>query len=348
MLDPARIKKLLIRSTNWIGDAVMTIPAITAIRQRFPEATITILAKEWVAEIFRISPAIDNIIILDDNGREGRHSGIAGKLLLSQELRAEKFDAAILLQNAISAAIITSLARIPVRAGYNTDGRGLLLTDSVPRRRGVKRLHQTRYYLEMVQSLGCPEVAADISLKLPAEYNLLARRFLAGHGISDDRKLIGIAPGAAYGPAKRWLPERFAQLASLLGKHFNARILLFGSADDRAITDSIAQATNADVLNLAGATKLREAMALMSQCSLFIANDSGLMHVAGALNLPLVAIFGSTNHITTAPLGARSLIVRHDIDCSPCLRKECHIDFRCMRSITVDDVFSSACDIVAR
>jgi len=339
------IKKLLIRSTNWIGDAVMTLPALRAIRKGFPDAEITILAKEWVAEILRICPNLDRVLIFDD---KGRHKGFRGKLTLAKELRQEGFDAAILLQNAISAAIITWLAKIPVRAGYNTDGRTLLLTHPVKLHRGIKKLHQTHYYLEMVKGLGCPAVDNTTSLNLPKAYGAIADELLVKYGIesTSDNILIGIAPGAAYGPAKRWLPERFAQLASLLDKKFGATILLFGSNSDKPITGAIAQMSNVPSVDLAGKTSLREAIALMSRCRLFISNDSGLMHIAGALNMPLVAIFGSTNHITTAPLGSHSTIVRHQVSCSPCLRPQCPTDFRCMKLITVADVFAAACRVM--
>ena len=332
-------KNILIRGTNWIGDAVMTLPAIRAIRNTFPGARISILAKPWVAEIFSICKDIDEVIVFKS---PGSHSGIAGKLRLAKELKARKFDTAILLQNAIEAAIITWLAGIPVRCGYNSDARGLLLTHSVQRTEDIRKVHQIHYYLEMVKSLGCLSAEASVHLHPGNEYQILSEKIFAEHDIGRQPLLIGLAPGATYGPAKRWFPERFAAVGDKLIEDLSAQVLLFGSRKDRKSADLVQQHANHRLINLAGKTNLKEAIAVISRCSLFISNDSGLMHVAGALNIPTVAIFGSTNPVTTSPVGERSVVIYKGASCSPCLKETCPTDFRCMDMISVEEVCQTA------
>jgi len=334
-----RAKNILIRGTNWIGDAVMTIPAVNAVRNTFPQARISILAKPWLAEVYRLCPSLDEIILFHD---PGFHSGIAGKIKLGNELRKLKFDAAILLQNAIEAAIITWWAGIPIRAGYNSDGRGLLLTHSVQRTTAIRKVHQTKYYLEMVKALGCQSAEANVHLTPGKEYETLSETLFDEHGIGRDAFLIGIAPGAAYGPAKRWFPERFAAVADRLMNDFSAQALLFGSSADRKSTDAVQHNATHQLISLAGKTNLKETIALIARCNLFISNDSGLMHVAGALNIPTVAIFGSTNPITTSPAGDKSVVIYKEASCSPCLKETCPTDFRCMEVVTVEEVYETA------
>ena len=332
-------KNILIRGTNWIGDAVMTMPAVAAVRKTFPDARISILAKPWVAEVYRLSSALDEVILFQS---PGVHGGIRGKIRLARELKSMGFDVAILLQNAIEAAIIARLAGIPVRAGYNTDGRGLLLTHSVRRTEAIRKVHQTGYYLEMVQSLGCQSAGADVRLRPGRDYDVLAEGIFDACGIGREGVFVGIGPGATYGPAKRWFPERFAAVADRIIDDYSARVIVFGSNDDRESADKVQQYARNTLINLAGKTNLKETIAMMARCNLIISNDSGLMHVAGALNIPTVAIFGSTNPVATSPVGDKSVVVYKEASCSPCLKKTCPTDFRCMDAISVDDVYDIA------
>jgi heptosyltransferase-2 len=330
---------ILIRGTNWIGDAVMTLPAVAAIRNTFPQARITMLVKPWVADLFRLCPDVDEIMIYE---RPGRHEGPGGLLRLAGELRKRRFDAAILLQNAIEAAIITLLAGIPVRAGYNSDGRGLLLTHSIARTKEIRQVHQSDYYLEMVKALGCQPAGRNTLLAPGKEDERLADALIAGQDLQDSPLLVGMAPGAAYGPAKKWYPERFQFVADKLGDAFAAQTILFGSSDDHDTAVAVQTGAKYPMVDLTGKTSLREAMALMSRCRLFISNDSGLMHVAAALGVPTVAIFGSTNPATTSPPGRNHVVIYRNVDCSPCLKTDCPTDFRCMDLIGADDVYEAA------
>jgi heptosyltransferase-2 len=337
------IGRLLIRGTNWIGDVVMTLPALAAIRKTWPGARISVLAKPWVAEVYRLCPAVDEVIVFQE---PGRHAGIAGRLRLARELRGRGFDGAILLQNAIEAAIIAVLARIPLRAGYNSDGRGVLLTHSVRRTAAIRRVHQIDYYVEMVRALGCTPAGREAVLSPGPDDGDLVRALAGPFGIDLARPLIGIAPGAAYGPAKMWFPDRFAAVADRLIAATSGQALLFGSGSDRESTARVQSHSGHSLVDLAGQTDLKEAMALISRCRLFISNDSGLMHVAGALGVPTVAIFGSTNPEATSPPGKRSVVVHHAVPCGPCLKPVCPTDFRCMESIGVEEVTRAALDLL--
>jgi len=338
-LQPEGVRKLLIRGTNWIGDVVMTLPAIASIRKTFPEAHLTILVKPWVADVLRLCPDVDEILLYKS---PGIHAGVQGKIRLAGELRERRFDAAILLQNAIEAAILARMAGIPVRAGYNSDARGALLTHAVRRTREVRQVHQVDYYRAMVRALGCELTDIGVMLKPGKEDQELAERLLSGYSLEKGTFLVGMAPGAAYGPAKMWFPERFAEMADRFASELSARILLFGSAGDSKTIEDVQQSSAFPMLDLAGKTSLREAIVLISRCGLFISNDSGLMHVAGALGVPTVAIFGSTNPVTTSPSGKRTIVVRGEAPCSPCLKKICPTDFQCMKSIGVENVYAAA------
>jgi heptosyltransferase II len=339
-----KIDKVLIRGTNWIGDVVITFPAIAAVKETLPHAKITVLVKPWVADLVRMHPAVDEVMIYE---RPGRHEGIGGLWKLAGELRRRHFDMAILLQNAIEAAIIAWLARIPIRAGYNTDARGFLLTHPVTRTQEIKKVHQSLYYLEMLKALGFKLSGRTLRFVPTERDRQAAERRLNEWGIAGRRPVIGMAPGAAYGPAKRWFPERFAAMADRLSEKYSCPVLLFGSAGDRTSTEAVQAAAKIAFIDIAGRTSLNEAIAMIARCDLFVTNDSGLMHVAGALGVPTVAIFGSTNPVTTSPMGEHTAIVRRAVDCSPCLKQECPTDFKCMNLVSVDEVYAESIRLLA-
>ena len=330
------VDKILIRGTNWIGDAILTLPAVAAIRATYPLAHIAVLVKPWVADIYELFSAVDEIIIY-----ENKFDTPAGVFRLARMLKGKKFNAAILLQNAIEAAIIAFAARIPLRAGYDSDARGFLLTHRVHRTEEIRKVHQIDYYLEMVKALGC--VSVDREMHLETKIRLLDAQDILRKFIPETKKtIIGIAPGATYGPAKRWFPDRFAAVMDKLDEEFSTQGIILGGKSDWEVAQEVQKLARTKLINLAGETTLREAIYLISQCRLFISNDSGLMHIAGALNILTIALFGSTNPATTAPAGNKSTIVRREVSCSPCLKETCPTDFRCMRLISVEDVFKAA------
>lgn len=326
----------MVRATNWIGDAVMTTPAMGALRARYPAAEIVVVANPLVAELFRYHPFCDRVLVYD---KKGAHHGLRGLWRFCRELRRERFDLAILLQNAVEAAVIACLARIPRRAGFATDGRRLLLTHPVPVGAAEKRLHHTRYYLQMLAALDIH--GGDELLCLACtEQELASARELLGEGT-----LVVINPGAAYGSAKRWYPERFAEVGNRLVAEFGARIVLTGGPGEAEIGRDIAAAMQAAPLNLIGKTSVRQMMAVLSLSRLVVTNDSGPMHVAAAFGVPIVAVFGPTDHTTTSPLAQNCRIIRKEVDCAPCLLRQCPTDHRCMEMIGVEDVMAGIREI---
>jgi len=338
--------KILVRATNWIGDAVMSIPALEALRVRFPEAEIVVLAKPWVSEIYWYQPAVSRQIIYDANGG---HRGPRGFSRLVETLRAEKFEAAVLFPNSFQAAWMAWRARIPVRIGYARDGRGRLLTDAVEAPPEAAYGHQAYYYLQLLLRAGLiekPKPVGVVRLAVTGPEKKWATRRLESMGLGGLRKFIALCPGASFGPAKRWPPERFADLADRLIGALHADVLIFGSRDERLLAEAVAHEMQHTPAILSGDTSLRQLLALLAECRLVITNDSGPMHLAAALGVPLVAVFGSTNERATGPLGARVRMVKRPVACSPCGLRECPIDFRCMTGVGVDDVYRAALESV--
>lgn len=344
-------RRVLVRATNWVGDAVMTLPAMDRLGQAFAGASIDVLAKPWVAAVYRGHPAVNEVLILD---AQGRHKGLAGRLRLARWLRGRGYDCAVLLQNAFDAALIAWLAGIPRRIGYARDGRRPLLTTAVACPPEARALHETSYYLRLLAGAGLiddqpPAQGVRPVLRPRPEDAAWADGFIAGRGLAG-RPLIGVAPGAAFGPAKCWPAESFAAAAAGLAPGLGASVLLFGGKGEARTTAQVAarlgQTPHAD---LAGATDLGQALALLARLSLFLTNDSGLMHAAAALGAPTVAVFGSTNPATTGPLGRRVAIVRKDCPCAPCKKPVCPSgDLRCLRSIAPEDVIAAAENLLAQ
>lgn len=338
-LNPGKVRRLLVRAVNWVGDAVMTTPAIGAIRTSFPQAEITLLANPLVSQLFSPHEWVDRVITFD---RNGRHKGISGRFRLAAELRKQAFDTAIILPNSFDSALVPWLAGIPVRLGKNSDGRGFMLTGRYTPRGNALTCHEVEYYQHLVRHFGIKETDSKLQLFTSAEEKERASAMLERHGIKPGDFILGINPGAAYGSAKRWYPERFADVARNLSKQWSARVLVFGGPGETDIAAAIEEKLGEKCLNLAGRTSVRELMELIRRCNFFITNDSGPMHIAAAFEVPLVAIFGSTDHKTTSPYTDKALIVRKDFECAPCKLRECPQDHRCMTAVTADDVIGAA------
>lgn len=330
---------ILIRAANWVGDAVMTTPVIRAVRTNFPLARITVLAKPWVVPVYQNNPHIDQVMIYDN---DGRHKMGIGTLRLAKDMKIQKFDLAILMQNAFEAALLAFLARIPERLGYNTDARGLLLNRCVKMDPALKKGHLIDYYLAILSSAGLETAGRDLELYPDPRDRAWARHFLDEQALSGPgRPVLGINPGATGGTAKRWFPKRYAQLAAELSARHQTRVIIFGAPADRALGDEISAMTQGACINMAGQTSLSKAFALIGALDLFVTNDSGLMHAAAAQNVNQVAVIGSTDHIATAPANKNSVMVRQKVPCSPCLKTQCPMDHQCMDKITVDMVMAA-------
>ena len=331
--------KILIRATNWIGDAVMSLPAFRAVRRKYPDAKITTLARAWVADLYGGESSIDRVILLEGAG--GLHD-FSAKRDLIRRLRAEAFDLAILLPNSFESAAIVRLAGVKRIIGYARDGRSPLLTDAIPRP-GPDDLpaHERFYYLELLRRAGLMDAIPDvpeIRLEGLAEARKRGEADFAYAGVR--MPVIGVSPGAAYGSAKRWLPERFAESAARLAAAHGASVAVFGSASEKDLCAQVAAVCGGH--NFAGDTTLREFIDMTAACSVFLTNDSGAMHIASAAGIPSVTIFGPTNEFGTWPLGPLARIVREPVDCQRCMKRECPIDHRCMTRVTADQVVLTA------
>jgi heptosyltransferase-2 len=343
MTDPARI---LIRATNWIGDAVMSLPAVRAVRGRFPEAHIAVLARPWVADLYAGETSVDRVIPYLP--APGFHA-FAAKWQAARALRRERFDCAILLQNAFEAAAIARLAGIPRVIGFDRDARGFLLSTAVlPPKPGEIPAHERFYYLELLRRAGLIDRLPETdSIRLGGAPAAAGRGRVAFERLGLALPVIGVSPGAAYGTAKRWLPDRFAAAARQLALEHHASICLFGAASERPLCDRILESlAPIPALNLAGETTLRGFIDAAAACLVFLTNDSGAMHIGSALGVPTVTIFGATNPDTTGPTGPLARIVREPVPCSPCLLRECPIDHRCMTGIPAARVVAVANELL--
>lgn len=339
VIHPKDVRRILIRGVNWVGDAVMTTPAIAGIRQTFPRAKISLLVKPWVAGVFAGNPHVDEILLFN---RDGPHSGLSGLFRLAQELRRARFDLAILLQNAFEAALLAFLARIPHRIGYSTQGRGLLLTTMVVQDQSARQLHHVDYYQDLLRTLGWAVGEREPNVYLSREAEERAEALLGGEGVRPGETLVAFNPGSTYGSAKRWPADRYANLADRLVENLGVKVLLTGAQTDGGVAKAVRSAAQHPerVIDLTGRTDMQLLAAVLKRCAVFVTNDTGAMHVGAAAGVPVVAIFGPTDPTATSPVG-RHKILRHPVPCSPCLLRECPIDHRCMTGISMNDVFSS-------
>ncbi len=339
------VRHIVVRGPNWLGDAVMCEPALRGLRRLFPQASLALLVKPAVAELFANYPAIDRILLYED---KGRHAGLTGKWTLAGELKRLRFDLAVLFQNAFEAALLASLAGIPRRYGYATDGRSFLLSEPVARPDRRTLLHQVHYYWDLLKPLGLTGEPPQPELFLSSEEEQSMTKRLAKAGIAAGDTVIGINPGSTYGGAKRWLPDRFADSAERLCRRLNesggrrASVVILGAKGEERLGREIAAHLSAPSAVLSGATTIRELMAAVKRCAVLVTNDTGPMHVASAFRVPVVAIFGPTDWRTTSPSGAGHALVRHPVDCAPCMLRECPIDHRCMSGVSVDQVYEAA------
>jgi lipopolysaccharide heptosyltransferase II len=331
--------KILIRATNWVGDAILALPALRAVRTRFPDAELAIVARPYVADLYRDQQICNQLISYD---AKGIHAGLSGRARLAHELRAQKFDIAILLQNAFDAAWLAWRAKIPERIGYARDARSLLLTKAVPvPKPGEIPAHEKFYYLELLRRAGWLDSLPDesfIPITVPELKRRRAAEFLVESGARPQSLRVAIGAGASYGSAKCWPPPRFGELASRLQAQNDADVILFGTAAEAAVSNVIAARMRQPPIDLTGKTAIADLPALLSQCHLFIGNDSGAMHVAAAVGIPVLAIFGPTDPLGTAPVTPRCTIVQEKPYCSPCFLRRCPTDHRCMTKVTPDMV----------
>jgi lipopolysaccharide heptosyltransferase II/tetraacyldisaccharide 4'-kinase len=332
LAGPSTVRRILVRAPNWVGDAVMSLPVLTGLTRLFPAAPLTVLAVPRVAPLFAGQPGVAEVISYPA-GKE--------KWRLMLGLRG-RFDLALALPNSFESALGLWLSRIPLRLGYAANGRSPLLTTVLKGKACLQGVHQVFYYLGLLEAWGPVRDFFSPRIHLSQEELAEGRERLSMGGSNSGGPWIGLAPGASYGPAKRWPAERFAAVGDILHQEFQARLVLLGGPDDREAAASVQRLGGGRFLNLAGQTTLRQALAVTSHLQALITNDSGLMHAAAALGTPVVALFGSTNPAATGPFSRRATIIHHHLPCSPCLKRTCSRDYACLMDITVAEVAAAA------
>ena len=321
---------LLVRAPNWIGDVVLSLPALRDLKRAFPSSRLEVLARPWVAGLYEAVPEVD--AILPSQGVAADAAALRGR-----------HDLGLLLPNSFASAFALWRAGVPERWGYATDARGALLTRSCRVSASVRGRSQVYYYRSMLEGLGLAVSGPpDASLACPEAWAERGRALLGGPG-----PWIGVNPGAAYGTAKRWPPGRFAAAAALVARRAGAQVAIVGAASERPLAESVAEQLGSKARVLCGETTLAELVGVLRGLRLLLTNDSGPMHLAAALGTPLVAVFGSTDWSETSPVSDRARVVREETDCAPCLLRECPIDHRCMTRVAVGRVAQSALELLA-
>lgn len=325
--------KILVKGTNWIGDVFLSLPAVYSIRRIFPDAEIDIALKRPLGDLVRGVDVIDSVLDYDGD--------FSGELDLVRRIRKKGYDLGVIFPRSLHSALITFFGGVKERLGYVADMRSVFLTKRVSRTEEIRSVHQSEYYRNLISELGNPGPLVTPKLSPSEEEVSWARNFLRRHGYGGG-PLFGINPGAAYGDAKKWFAERFAKVSDELVKKFGGHPVIFGGVKDVEAAKEVARSMEREPILAAGRTTIRELIALISTCTVFITNDSGPMHMAAALGIPIVAVFGSTNPKTTSPMG-RVEIIRHEVDCSPCLLRTCPKDYhRCMELVEAIEVIDGA------
>ncbi len=344
----ASTDRVVVRGTNWVGDAVMTVPALRALRQLYPRAHITLATRPGPKGIFAEADFIDDILV-----HEG--TGLRSVVQQVKQWRSHSFDVAVLFPNSLEAALVASISRVPLRIGYATEGRHRLLTHplTLPEWRGTK--HEVFYYLNIVERLrrianhpeGVHGAVPDASLSVSEKRQSAALELLRANGVKGinrlreqhARPLVALCPGSINSRAKRWPAERFAALADQFIEKMGAEVLIIGSPAELDVAKEVRDGMRNQCTMLTGQTDLAELVAVLSVVDLLITNDTGPAHIASALERPTLVIFGPTNPLTTRPFSPLGEIIREPPDCAPCMLRDCPIDHRCMTAISPDQVF---------
>jgi heptosyltransferase-2 len=328
----------------------MSVPALRRLRGSFRDAEITLLTRDWAEGIFRDADFIDRIVAVRSDA-----SAVASVYEQASVTRKENFDAAIVLPNSFESALAARLSGAKRSIGYATDGRGFLLTDSVEVPAWKSERHEVFYYLNLIEAaeralLGTIRDEAEIDSGLPVsdERKNSAREFLSLNGVDLSRPTVAIAAGSKNSRAKRWGTDKFSELADVLASRANANVLLVGAPEEADVSEAVKSRSSAPIVDLTGRTNLADAAAILAVADLLVSNDMGLAHLAPAAGTPAIVIFGPTKDATTRPWGERSTVVRVDVECSPCMLRDCPIDHRCMTRISVESVYQKAEEYLRR
>jgi heptosyltransferase II len=339
--------KILVRGTNWIGDAVMQIPALRELRRVFPDAKIALHTRGWAQSIFEDVEFIDDLLTFEKS-----ESKLKDPLKQAKILKKQNFDLAVLFPNSFESALIAKLAGIRQRFGYVKEGRGFLLTNPIEIPDWKHARHEVFYYLNLVAEIernffGTATVAdiePRIDLKISEQRRTKAHKFLEANGIDLSRKTIALGVGSTNSRAKRWHAESYAKLNDRLQNELNANVILVGAEDELDVSERVFNLSEKKPTILTGKTNLSEAVAILSIVDMLVSNDMGLAHIAPAVGTKTLVIFGPTNEQTTQPIGSET--IRRHVECSPCMLRDCPIDHRCMTRISAGEVFERAKEIL--
>jgi heptosyltransferase-2 len=336
--------RIVVRGTNWIGDAVMTIPALRKLRSLFPNSEITLQTRQLARGVFQNARFVDDIIT-------------PGSFLDHvRALRERKFDLAIIFPNSFESALIARLSGAKRSFGYAADRRSLLLTDAVPIPDWKESRHEVYYYLNLIDAVErsfskAREITQPIDdeprIEVTESERIRGDAILQNAGVSSSTsKLVAIAPGATNSRAKQWLPENFARLNDRLQSEMDATVILLGSKADKPISESVIGFCDRKPIDLTGATEIGDAAAILSAADLLVTNDMGLAHLAPAVGTETIVIFGPTNPVTTRPFSSIATVISASVECAPCMLRDCPIDHRCMTRISADEVFERAAQLL--
>ncbi len=342
------IKRVVVRGTNWVGDSVMTVPALRALRRVLPHANITLAIRPGAAGIFSEADFIDDVLVYN---RKNAFSVVPQ----IREWRHRNFDLALLFQNAFEAALIPFVAGVPLRLGYATESRQALLTHPLELPDWRSSRHEVFYYLYLVTALeqmlfgssSICEAAPDASIAISEKRRAEASELLRAYGIRIEDSVVAICPGSVNSRAKRWPAEAYAALADRLIES-RRRVLLIGSRDEAEVSKDVMNRMRHEPVVLTGKTTLDQVTAVLATVDLIVTNDTGPAHIGAALDRPTIVLFGPTNPLTTRPFSPAAEILRHPPECAPCMLRDCPIDHRCMTAITVDEVFEHSHALLKR
>jgi heptosyltransferase II len=340
--------KIVVRGTNWVGDAVMTIPALRELRRIFPDARITLHTRSWAKGIFEDADFLDEILTFDKTKFK-----VKDTLSQTKELKNHDFDLAVLFPNSFESALVAKLAKIPRRFGFAKEGRSLLLTDAVEIPEWKDSKHEVFYYLELIAEienayLGTKTVLQSelqTNLQISAERRAAARKILTENGVDLAKKIFALGVGSTNSRAKRWQAESYAALNDKLQNNLDANVIIVGANDEIDVAQEVFAKSEKKPIILTGKTSLSEAVAILSEIDLLVSNDMGLAHIAPAVGTKTLVIFGPTNEKTTQPVGSE--IIRKMPDCAPCMLRDCPIDHRCMTQISAQEVFEKVKAVLA-
>lgn len=331
---------VIIRAPNWIGDAVLSLPALHCIHLNYPDSQIWMAARGWVRDLFQSLNYIEGTIPVPDS------VSLTNLIRAAGNLKKYNFKTGLLLTNSFSSALLFFAARIPNRWGYAKDGRKFLLTRTPSPIKNKSQSHHVYYYLNLLEGLGLKTLTPELSFPVPESAVQKAISLLQTNGINLDHPLIVFNPGAAYGTSKQWPASSFAQLGSMLQKSINAEIILVGAQSELGVGKAIEAQMQKKPYVIIGQTSLMELAGVLKTASLVVSNDSGPMHLANAIHTPVVALFGPTNPQVTGPLQPPAVVIKKEVPCWPCKNRECPLDHRCMLEISPEEVFNSCLELL--